>query len=104
MIRPSMYIAVDFDGTLVEDSFPEIGKEIPYAVETVKFIIDCGHKVILHTSRTHYIYDGHDTLAEAESKYYSILAAAAISKVPVHSAIIVSEEGFPVKHQCYKHN
>ena len=44
-----------------------------------------------------------DTLAEAESKYYSILASAAISKVPVHSAIIVSEEGFPVKHQCYKH-
>lgn len=44
-----------------------------------------------------------DTLAEAESKYYTILASAAISKVPVHSAIIVSEEGFPVKHQCYKH-
>ena len=44
-----------------------------------------------------------DTLAEAESKYHSILAAAAISKVPVHSAIIVSEEGFPVKNQCYKH-
>jgi hypothetical protein len=45
-----------------------------------------------------------DTLAEAESKYYSVLAAAAISKVPVHSAIIVSEEGFPVRNQCYKHN
>lgn len=44
-----------------------------------------------------------DTLAEAESKYYTILAAAAISKVPVHSAIIVSEEAFPVKHQCYKY-
>lgn len=44
------------------------------------------------------------TLAEAESKYYTILASAAISNVPVHSAIIVSEEGFPVKHQCYKHN
>lgn len=43
------------------------------------------------------------TLAEAESKYYTILASAAISTVPVHSAIIVSEEGFPVKHQCYKH-
>lgn len=28
---------------------------------------------------------------------------AAVSNVPVHSAIIVSEEGFPVKHQCYKH-
>ena len=45
-----------------------------------------------------------DNLAEAESKYYSILAAAAVSKIPVHSAIIVSEEGFPVKNQCYKHN
>ena len=44
-----------------------------------------------------------ETLAEAESKYYSVLASAAISKIPVHSAIIVSEEGFPVKHQCYKH-
>lgn len=44
-----------------------------------------------------------DNLAEAESKYHTILAAAAVSKLPVHSAIIVSEEGFPVKHQCYKH-
>lgn len=45
----------------------------------------------------------HNTLAEAESKYYSVLAAAALSTIPVHSAIIVSEEGFPVKNQCYKH-
>ena len=45
----------------------------------------------------------HNTLAEAESKFYTILASAAINEVPVHSAIIVSEEGFPVKHQCYKH-
>jgi hypothetical protein len=45
----------------------------------------------------------HNTLAEAESKFYTILASAAINNVPVHSAIIVSEEGFPVKHQCYKH-
>ena len=45
-----------------------------------------------------------DTLAEAESKYHGILASAAISNIPVHSAIIISEEGFPVKHQCYKHN
>ena len=45
----------------------------------------------------------HNTLAEAESKYYSVLSAAAVSTIPVHSAIIVSEEGFPVKLQCYKH-
>lgn len=45
----------------------------------------------------------HNTLAEAESKFYTILASAAINEVPVHSAIIVSEEGFPVKNHCYKH-
>lgn len=44
-----------------------------------------------------------ENLAEAESAYYSVLAAAAISNVPVHSAIIVSEEAFPVRNQCYKH-
>lgn len=44
------------------------------------------------------------SLAEAESKYHSILAAAAVGDLPVHSAIIVSEEGFPVMHQCYKHD
>ena len=50
------------------------------------------------------IVTSYENLAEAESKYYSILASAAVSKVPVHSAIIVSEEGFPVRNQCYKHN
>ena len=50
------------------------------------------------------IVTSYENLAEAESKYYSVLASAAISKVPVHSAIIVSEEGFPVRNQCYKHN
>ena len=45
----------------------------------------------------------HNTLAEAESKFHSIMASAAINDVPVHSAIIVSEEGFPVAHKCYKH-
>ena len=44
-----------------------------------------------------------DTQEEAESKFHSILATAAVSKLPCHSAIIVSEEGFPVDHKCYKH-
>ena len=45
----------------------------------------------------------HTNQAEAESKYHSILASAAVSTIPIHSAIIVSEEGFPVVHKCYKH-
>lgn len=49
------------------------------------------------------IVTSHNTKEEAESKFYSILSAAAVGSVPVHSAIIVSEEGFPVKHDFYKH-
>ena len=28
-------IAVDFDGTIVEHAFPQIGKPIPFAIETL---------------------------------------------------------------------
>ena len=45
----------------------------------------------------------HNTQPEAESKYHAVLAAAAVSEIPVHSAVIVSEEGFSLMHQCYKH-
>lgn len=49
------------------------------------------------------IVTSHNNLAEAESKYHTVLASAAVSEIPVHSAILVSEEGFPVMYQCYKH-
>lgn len=61
-----MYIAVDFDGTLVTNEFPSVGKEVQLAVETVKYLISKGHKIILHTCRTHNNHDGHDCLSEAE--------------------------------------
>ena len=47
------------------------------------------------------IVTAHNTILEAESKYHTILAAAAISNLPVHGAIIVNENCFPVKHDSY---
>lgn len=47
-----MTIAVDFDGTIVTHAFPRIGKEIPFAVDTLKTFIAEGHRVILWTSRS----------------------------------------------------
>lgn len=47
-----MIIAVDFDGTIVEHKFPEIGKEIPFAIKTLKLIQKKGHKLILWTYRS----------------------------------------------------
>lgn len=46
-----MTIAVDFDGTIVEHKYPEIGAELPFATETIKMLIKNHHKVILWTVR-----------------------------------------------------
>ena len=46
-----MIIAVDFDGTIVEHKYPAIGKEIPYAIKTLKLFQKKGHKLILWTYR-----------------------------------------------------
>ncbi len=39
---------------------------------------------------------------QAESKYHTILAAAAVSAVPVHSAVLMTDEGFVLMADCYK--
>ena len=39
----------------------------------------------------------------AYSKYNQVLAAAAISQVPEHSAILISEEGSYMFHEKYIH-
>lgn len=59
---------------------------------------DYGHIV-------HYAFDEDPTKArlKAEAKYHEILASAAISETLKHSAIIISDESFPVLNQCYKH-
>lgn len=49
------------------------------------------------------IVDTYQDKAAAESKYYTILASACISNVPVHSAVIMTDEGFTIKSECYKH-
>lgn len=44
-------VAVDFDGTLVENCWPNIGKPIPYAFETCKMLQLIGVYTILWTCR-----------------------------------------------------
>ena len=46
-----MIIAVDFDGTIVEHRYPAIGKERPFAIETLKKLNKDGHRLILWTVR-----------------------------------------------------
>ena len=46
-----MKIAVDFDGTIVEHRYPAIGKEKPFAIDTLKQLALEGNELILWTSR-----------------------------------------------------
>jgi hypothetical protein len=47
----SLVLAVDFDGTIVEDRYPEIGKPLPFAIDTLKRLHADGHRIVLWTFR-----------------------------------------------------
>lgn len=53
----------------------------------------------------HFTYDENPQQAQlkAESKYHEVLAAAAVSNLPSHAAIMFTAEGFPMMNHCYKH-
>lgn len=45
-------------------------------------------------------YDNRD---QAESKYHTILAAAAISPLPCHAAVLLTEQGLILTNGYYEH-
>lgn len=47
--------------------------------------------------------NSYEDRADAENKYHTILAYAAKSSIPVHSAVMLTDEGFYIKSECYKH-
>tara|TARA_R110002012_G_scaffold321969_1_gene552889 strand:- start:24608 stop:25021 length:414 start_codon:yes stop_codon:yes gene_type:complete len=47
-----LIIAVDFDGTIVEDAYPKIGKPKLFAFETLERLQKEGHRLILWTYRS----------------------------------------------------
>lgn len=40
---------------------------------------------------------------EAESVYHSILSYAAVSSIPMHAAVIMTNEGIEIARQSYTH-
>lgn len=52
MISETLTIAVDFDGTIVEDDYPKVGKAKLFAFDTLKTLQEKGHRLILWTYRS----------------------------------------------------
>jgi hypothetical protein len=50
-LTKSLTLAIDFDGTIVEDAYPKIGKPKTFAFDTLKSLQRDGHRLILWTYR-----------------------------------------------------
>lgn len=67
-----MVIAVDFDGTIVEHAYPEIGRPVPFAIETLLQLQKDNHKLILWTVREgQLLQDAIDYCAERGLYFYA---------------------------------
>ena len=47
-----MKIAVDFDGTCVDQRFPDVGPDVPECVAALLELVNMGHRLMLYTCRT----------------------------------------------------
>ena len=44
-----------------------------------------------------------NTKNSAEQKYYTVLSSVAVSKLPIHTAFILAEDGYVIKLERFKH-
>lgn len=44
-----------------------------------------------------------ETRNQAESIYHQVLASAALSSLPRHACVLMTNEGFQLMSQCYHH-
>ncbi len=65
-----LIIAVDFDGTIVEDAYPKIGKPMLFSFETLKKLQEAGHRLILWTYRAGSKLDEAVTFCEDNGIYF----------------------------------
>lgn len=71
-----LIIAVDFDGTIVEDGYPGIGKTRIFAFETLKKLQQDGHRLILWTYRSgDKLQDAVDFCKENGVDFYAVNAS-----------------------------
>lgn len=69
----SQYIGIDFDGTMVDHKYPEIGQPLEGAIDVVKELISAGHKLILYTMRNNErLAQAVEYLEENDLEFYAV--------------------------------
>lgn len=68
-----MKIAVDFDGTIVEHKYPEIGEELLFAIETIKELQRQQHLIVLWTFRSgKYLEEAVEFCRNRDLEFYAV--------------------------------
>ena len=49
------------------------------------------------------IVTSHETLQEAEHKFHTVAAAAAISSIEKHSVVLINDDGFTIERAVFEH-
>lgn len=49
------------------------------------------------------VVDSFENREQAENKYHNIFAYASVSEVPIHSAVMLTAEGYYIKSEHYEH-
>ena len=69
----SPVVAIDFDGTIVAHRYPEIGEPVPYALETLRAMMEKGYKLILYTMRSgEYLQEAIDYLKAEGIEFWAV--------------------------------
>lgn len=109
----SKLIAVDFDGTIVEDRFPQIGKPMMFAFDTLKRLQKDGHRLILWTYRAgDKLQEAVDFCKENGVEFYAVNASypeeefdGGRSSRKIHADIFIDDRnfgGFPGWGEIYQ--
>ena len=68
-----MIIAIDFDGTIVEDAYPEIGEPKLFVFETLQQMLIKRHQLILWTTRTgRHLQEAVDLCRQNGVEFYAV--------------------------------
>lgn len=71
--QSKLILAIDFDGTIVDDAYPGIGKPKLFAFETLKRLQQEGHRLILWTYRSgKRLQEAVDFCADNGIEFYAI--------------------------------
>lgn len=49
------------------------------------------------------LINAYENQNEAESNYHKVLMSAAISNLPRHTAFMLTDDGYVIKSECYRH-